>query len=356
MPLDFDIWAKGCRPLTGPELLSEQEQALVAAVRAVPKVELHFHVEGAIQAEPKLGGALKEDDKEESAESRFFQTWREAIIGLREEADFIRAAQCVVRGFERTNVVWAEVFVSPPDCEMRPASPLPFAQALRWWLTAFGRTTSSKCEVRLIVDLVRLYPLTKAEQWLDELLEIRSSPGGERIIGVGLGGPQNSNPLRLYRSVFNRARAEGLLCAAHAGEMGSSSDVGEAVFEIQADRIGHGLGLSANPDAYRSLLERRIPIESCPTSSVKTGACSDLRNHPLSDWVADGALVTISTDDAALFRTELTLEFLQLHRAFGWGSEVLAKLITNGFTASTMPATMRETYVTAGRAILAQCP
>lgn len=298
---------------------------------------------------------MKRIGENESAESRFFQTWREAIGCLREAADFVRAARCVVSGFERTNVVWAEVFVSPPDCEMRPDGPLPFSQALRWWLTAFEQTASPKCEVRLIVDLVRLYPLADAERWLDELLEIRHSPGGERIIGVGLGGPQDSNPLRLYHAVFNRARAEGLLCVAHAGEMGSGSDVGEAVFEIQADRIGHGLGFTANRDAYRSLLERRIPIESCPTSSAKTGACSDLRNHPLAEWVADGALVTISTDDAALFRTELTLEFLQLHRAFGWGSEVLAKLIANGFAASTMPETMRETYVAAGKEIFAQC-
>jgi adenosine deaminase len=239
---------------------------------------------------------------------------------------------------------------------MRADGPLPFAQALRWWVEAFNRTTSQKCEIRLIVDFVRLYPLANAERWLDELLEIRRSSGGERIIGVGLGGPQNSNPLRLYRSVFSRARAEGLLCVAHAGEMGSGTDVGEAVFEIQVDRIGHGLGLSANRGAYRSVLERGIPIESCPTSSVKTGACPDLRNHPLAEWIADGALVTISTDDAALFKTELTLEFLQLHRAFGWGNEVIAKLIANGFSASTMPVAARESYVAAVKASFAQRP
>jgi adenosine deaminase len=309
----------------------------MAAVRAAPKVELHFHVEGAIQADPIERSHTDASDAQVSAEARFFQTWREAIDGLRTKDDFIRAAKSVVKGFESCRVVWAEVFVSPPDCEMRQHDPLPFSQALRWWVEAFGQASSAKCEVRLIVDLVRLYSLADAERWLSDLLEIRRSPGGEQIIGVGLGGPQNSNPLRLYHDIFTRARREGLLCVAHAGEMCSGLDAGEAVFELAVDRIGHGVGLSANRDAYRRVLANRIPVESCPTSSVKTGACPDLRQHPVRGWVQDGLPVTISTDDAALFRTELTLEFLALHRAFGWKPETIARVIADGFLISTMP-------------------
>lgn len=334
---NFDIWAGDCKPVIGEASLTESEDKLMTAVRAAPKVELHFHVEGAIQAEPKQQSFTKSESAPLSAEARFFQTWRDVIDGLQTKDDFFRAARSVVRGFESCGVVWAEVFVSPPDCEMRQHNPLSFSQSLRWWVEAFGQASSAKCEVCLIVDLVRLYPLSDAERWLNDLLKIRCSSGGERIIGVGLGGPQNSNPLRLYRDIFKQARQEDLLCVAHAGEMGSGLDAGEAVFELAVDRIGHGVGLAVNQDAYRRVLANRIPVESCPTSSVKTGACHDLRNHPVRSWVQDGLPVTISTDDAALFRTELTLEFLALHRAFGWKPETIAKIVANGFLISTMP-------------------
>jgi adenosine deaminase len=336
--INFDIWAKGCVPIFGTSELTDFEGRLVSAIRAAPKVELHFHVEGAIRTVPLGRPHGCASNAQLSAEACFFQTWRDTIDSLRTKNDFIDAAKSVVAGFESCGVVWAEVFVSPPDCEMREKDPLSFAQALHWWLEAFNQVRSPKCEVRLIVDLVRIYSLSDAQRWFSELLEVRRSSGAERIIGVGLGGPQNSNPLRLYRDIFQQARREGLLCVAHAGEMGSGLDVAEAVFELGVSRIGHGLGLSASDDAYRYTLQNRIPVESCPTSSVKTGACSDLLRHPIRNWVQDGLPVTISTDDAALFRTELALEFLAVHRAFDWKAKTIAKIISDGFTVSTMPS------------------
>lgn len=349
--VDLNIWTDDTIPAVGAAELNVSERRLVRKIRQAPKVELHIHVEGTI--------GFKADDTRSRRSSwgrvayeNFFAHWFRVIDTLRTEPQFLDAARNFKRGLRRAGVVWCEAFVSPPDLVMRKNSPLPFAIALRRWLEAFYQVRNDEPPVRFIVDLVRLYSSKRASLWLDEVLLARDTIPGEHIIGIGLGGPQDAYPLREFIEVARRGKEAGLLVVAHAGERGSGDDVYEAIFDLHVDRIGHGIGLVKSPDSYRQLLLNRIPIEACPTSNVTLGCVSTFEEHPIRRWLQDGAIVSAFTDDPAILRSELCLEYLHLHRAFGWCEPEFKVLLNNAVNASTMHCVAKQQILSRQESVL----
>jgi len=349
----FKIWSERACPLIGDSNLSEAENTLISQLQLAPKIELHLHLEGAIPCTDIFEIARNRglSDVAEVREklrfrgySDFFRAWFSTIDFLREASDFTFVVERFVERLERSGVVWAEVFVSPPDFEMRKKGPIAFSEVLKLWLDAFDRVKQSNVEVRLIVDLVRLYPPSNAARWLEEVIDLRSGDGGERIVGIGFGGPENSTPLKFYKSVVRRARDEGLLCVAHAGECGSARDVEDAVFDLRIDRLGHALGLVSSDRAYSQVMQNRLPIEICPSSSIHTGMIEKISAHPIKHWFEDGCAVVIGTDDPSLFKTEMSMEYLHLHRAFGWGNKEFQRLLANSIEASLMPRSKANAF------------
>lgn len=336
----FAIWSAAARPRLGSVDLTAAERELIRVIRATPKTDLHIHVEGSVDpprppTTPSAAG---------SKESAFFARWFDVIAGLATTADFQRVAEQFAGRLRAAGVVWSEAFVSPPDLAMRPHHPIPFDHALRAWVRAFTAASSPATEIRLIVDLVRLYPPEDAARWLEELLAIRKEPGGSIIIGIGFGGPADSRSLLDYASTIARARDAGLLVVAHAGEQGSANDVADAT-TLGVERVGHAIGLMFDAELYERARARGLVVESCPDSSIATGAVASFAEHPIDRWMRDGALVTLGTDDPALFDTELALQCLHLHRAFGWGPSEFERLFVNGALASRMPMSRRDALV-----------
>ncbi len=349
----FKIWSDNACPLIGEPSLSKAENTLMSRLQLAPKVELHLHLEGAIPSTDLFEIARNRglSDVAEVREklrfrgySDFFRAWFSTIDFLKVASDFTFVVERFVKRLEQSGVVWAEVFVSPPDFEMREKAPIAFPEVLKLWLDAFDRIKQSNVEVRLIVDLVRLYPPSNAARWLEEVIDLRSGDGGERIIGIGFGGPEDATPLSDYRSVVRRARDQGLLCVAHAGECGSARDVEDAVFDLRVDRLGHALGLASSNRAYSQVLQSRLPVEVCPSSSIHTGTIEQISAHPIKRWLEDGCAVVIGTDDPSLFKTEVSMEYLHLHRAFGWGNKEFQRLLTNGIDASLMPSSKANIF------------
>lgn len=333
-------WGQEINPIWGLPSLMKGEEELHRIIQSCPKTDLHVHVEGCMPPTERAerGASSREDE--------FFRCWRANIQSLRAPGDFERAAQGFVRGQIASGVVWTEAHISPPDCEMRDENPIPFETALRWWIEAFDRIKTTGFGVRLIVDLVRLYDPPRAARWLDLVFEAREAlPGGEIIIGVGLGGPQDANPLMAYRDTISAARRQGLKFFAHAGEMGSAQDVEDAVFTLNADRVAHGIGLKGSLKARRKVVADRVAVESCPTSSVFLGAVPSILAHPIDGWMNEGILITIGSDDPCLFGTDLTWEYLQVARAFQWSPTVIMRVIENGFMVSTMDEGLKTNYI-----------
>ena len=160
-------------------------------------------------------------------------------------------------------------------------------------------------EVRLTPDIFRGATDEEADQVLRYSVEYRD----RGVVGVGLGGLEADYPPEDYAAVFDRIRAEGLGSVPHAGEAAGPASIRGALDALGADRIRHGIRAVEDPDLVAELAERRIVLDVCPVSNVRTGAVRSLAEHPLPQLLEAGVLCSISTDDPAMFDTDLTREY-----------------------------------------------
>jgi aminodeoxyfutalosine deaminase len=129
------------------------------------------------------------------------------------------------------------------------------------------------------------------------------------MAGVGLGGLEAQFPPEPYAEVFREARAEGLASVPHAGEVAGPASVWGALEALEADRVRHGIRAVEDPALVRELAAREIVLDVCPISNLRTGAVTSLEEHPLPKLVEAGVLCSISTDDPAMFDTDLTRDY-----------------------------------------------
>jgi aminodeoxyfutalosine deaminase len=129
------------------------------------------------------------------------------------------------------------------------------------------------------------------------------------IVGVGLGGLEAENPPEAYEPVFALARDEGLASVPHAGEVAGPPSVRGALEALGADRLRHGIRACEDPGLLREIADRRIVLDVCPISNLRTRVVRSLEEHPLPQLVAAGALCSISTDDPAMFSTDLGQDY-----------------------------------------------
>jgi aminodeoxyfutalosine deaminase len=159
--------------------------------------------------------------------------------------------------------------------------------------------------MRLTPDIVRGFPLDEAEQVVRYSAVYRD----RGIVGVGLGGLEADFPPEPYEPVFTLAREEGLASVPHAGEAAGPASVRGALEELGADRLRHGIRASEDPSLVRELADRRIVLDVCPISNLRTRVVSSLAEHPLPQLVGAGVVCSISTDDPAMFSTDLSQDY-----------------------------------------------
>ena len=288
----------------------------------LPKVELHLHLEGAIPHAAlwklicKYGG----DSRVPTADAlaayfayrdfpEFIDKWLWKQSFLREAADFELIGAAVAGELVRQNIIYAEAFFSPADVDPTVLSAQGVALALRR-----GLASVPGVEVALIVDLVRDQGPVGAGRTLEEVAEVAAKAG---VIGVGIGGSEQLFPPEPFAPVYRRARALGLRLTAHAGEVAGPESVWGAIRALGVDRVDHGLRAVEDPALMAFLAERRVPVTSCPGSNVATGAIRSLAEHPIKRFLDAGLLVSVNTDDPAMFGLRLAGEFAALQSTFG---------------------------------------
>ena len=167
------------------------------------------------------------------------------------------------------------------------------------------------------------------------------------VVGFSIGGDERGSPPELFREAFAYARSEGLRLTAHAGEAAGPDSVWSALRVLGVERIGHGLTAIADQHLLDHLMEWQVPLDVCVTSNVKTGCLSRAASHPLRNYFDKGLLVTLNTDDPALFGADLNQEYLLAHRLFGFQPEELTRLARNSFQASFLPPEDKEFFLAA---------
>jgi adenosine deaminase len=309
---------------------------------ALPKVQLHCHLEGTVRAETfrslarKYGIELGE--RADPARTYAFATFGEFLLlfakvteALRAPEDFARVARDYAVDAAAQGVVYAEVFVSPSVWTFfhRELDVRATVEAIRAALDETGRPLG--LDVALIADLTRNFGAERAEQFAREAVGLRDCG----VIGVGLGGDEARFPPELYERAYAVAREGGLHGVVHAGEAAGPESVRAAVEVLRAERIGHGVRAVEDPAVVELLAQRRIPLEICPTSNRLTGAAPAGAVHPLGALDAAGCVVTIDADDPALFGTTLLDEYRYVADTFG--GDAVVRFARNAIDASFAP-------------------
>jgi adenosine deaminase len=259
------------------------------------------------------------------------------ITFLRTYEDFTSVAEAVARHLAAQNIVYAESFFSPSDFRHIGLDPQRLAVAIR-----AGLDRVPEIEVPLIVDLVRDRGPEGTDQTLAAITEVAAEAG---VIGIGIGGYEAENPPEQFADVYRTARKSGFRLTAHAGEAAGPESVWGAITALEVERIGHGVRAVEDPALVDYLVAHRIPLEVCPTSNIRTGVVHDWETHPARRLIEAGAMVTINTDDPALFHTSLAAEYTALEQRFGLDDQTIKRISLAAVEASWAPHETKERLI-----------
>jgi aminodeoxyfutalosine deaminase len=332
-------------------------------VRAMPKIELHVHLEGTVRPETLLDLARAHRVPLPAADISELQAWYtfrdfdhfvEIFVTichcLRTADDFARVTYEYGQSMARQNIQYAEVTWTPYAHSGSTVS----WPALSWdeLLAAInaGREEARRqwgVEMRWIPDIVRS-DLGSADTVVRWLTSPSALSGG--VIGIGLGGPEKGFPPEPFEIAFREATAKGLHSDPHAGETVGPESVWGAIRALKAERLGHGVRAIEDPALVAYLVKHQIPLEVCPTSNLRLGVYPSYTAHPLRRWVEAGARVTLNSDDPALFNTTLNDEYLHAVQDCGLSVGQLEEVALNAVRASYLPEKRKSQMLATFRA------
>lgn len=320
-------------------------------IRAMPKVELHVHLEGSIQPETLLQLAARNNIELPATNVAGLRDWYRFRDFPHFIEIYIAICRCIcapddleliTREFLRDraaqNIRYSEVTFTPYT-HFAFNQHIPFDQQLAainraraWGQRELGVTIS------LIPDIAR-----SVQPYEHSLLVADWAISGmnDGIVALGLGGMENGHPPEHFEAAFAKACAVGLHSAPHAGEAAGPESVWGALNVLHAERIGHGVRAIEDERLVEHLRATQTPLEVCPTSNLCTGIYASLGEHPLPRLLAAGLNVTINSDDPPMFNTTLTDEYLRCAEAFAWDESVLEQLVLNAVRATFLPAEQR---------------
>ena len=309
-------------------------------IAALPKAELHLHIEGTLEPELLFDLARRNDIELPfpSVESlrraydftdlqSFLDIYYQGAAVLRTREDFSDMAGAYFRKAASQSVRHAEIFFDPQTHTHRG---IPFE-------TVIGGLHDAQLEAertlgltsKLILCFLRHLDEDDALKTLDEALSF-----SDRIVAVGLDSSERGHPPSKFRRVFERARESGLLAVAHAGEEGPPEYIWEALDVLGARRIDHGVRCLEDDALVARLAAEQIPLTVCPLSNVKLRVFDTMRDHTLRTMLERGLKVTINSDDPAYFGGYVNENYAAAAKALGLTTGELTQIAQNSIDAS----------------------
>lgn len=320
---------------------STPERPPNAFIRQLPKAELHLHLEGAV--EPGTLLELRERHRERTTLAEvealyryndfqsFLMAFKAVSEHLRGPDDYEFITYRLMQRLKAETVLHAEVYISAGVCLYRKQDFDAIFEGLER-----GRARGARdfgVSLLWIFDATRHFGVEEAQKVFDLAVRYKD----RHVIGVGIGGDEIKAPPELFRGVYTYAAEHGLRLTAHAGETGPPESIWGAL-NLRAERIGHGFTAAQDSDLMDELAQRQIPLELCITSNLRTGVCKSAAEHPAKNYFDRGLMITLNTDDPALFGTTLSREYQLAQETFGFTDEHLRELARNSFEASFLPA------------------
>lgn len=323
-------------------------------IRALPKAELHVHVEGTLEPETMFalaernGVALRYGSPAEARRAyafrdlqSFLDVYYEGMAALRTERDFRDLARAYLARARADGVRHAELFFDP---QAHTARGVPIGAVIGGLHRAIAEAREELgIGALLILCFLRHLPAAEAMETLERALPYR-----DRIAAVGLDSSEAGHPPRDFAAVFARARAEGLRAVAHAGEEGPPAYVWQALDELGAERIDHGVRSEEDPALVARLARDGVPLTVCPLSNVRLRVVERLEDHNLKRLHDRGVRVSLHSDDPAYFGGYVGDNYLAAARALGLAREDVEAMARASIEASFLGAGEKAALLAAG--------
>ncbi|MCV2884225.1 adenosine deaminase [Aestuariibacter sp. AA17] len=323
----------------------------MSLIQALPKAELHLHIEGTLTPSRMMALAKKHnislpyvtlEDIQAAYQfddlQSFLNLYYQGADVLREEEDFFQLMWDYLLVCKEENIVHTEIMFDPQTHTNRGVGFdvfMPgFLSAIRKAKREWGQST------KLIMSFLRDLTEAQAFDTLDA-----SMPYLADIEAVGLDSAEKANPPEKFRKVFAKAKSLGLKRVAHAGEEGPAEYIWGAINELNVARIDHGVRATEDNVLLRFLREHQIPLTVCPLSNIKLNVFDKMDQHNILSLLNDGLCVTVNSDDPSYFGGYLNQNYKELQHHLDATDDQIVQLIKNSFLASFLAPDEKEYWL-----------
>jgi adenosine deaminase len=334
-------------------------------LRALPKTDLHCHLDGSLRLETILslaeeqGVSLPAETPEALAKAihrgevcasleDYLTAFDVTLAVLQTEEALYRAAHELALDCAAENVRYFEVRYSPVLHQRRGLKSTAILEAVLEGLRAAKRETGIKSNV-IVCGIRHMDPQTSVR-----LAELAVAYKGKGVVGFDLAGAEEGHPARRHQEAVQLILDNNVNVTIHAGEAYGPESIAQAVHSCGAHRIGHGVRLRENGDLLNYLNDHRIPLEMCPSSNVQTRSVADFASHPLKFYFDFGLRVTINTDNRLITDTTATKELAVAHEKMGLTLEDLCTILVQGFKSAFLPFREKQDLLQRVNAEIAQ--
>lgn len=311
--------------------MTDLEQYIVS----LPKAEVHLHLEGAVDLEtlgelaarhgmrPPDPGLYRYDDF-----GGFLKAFKTVCDHLLTPDDYELITYRMMRALSAAGVKYADVFIAAGVLLWQKK---PLEEMFGGIEAGYRRGRDEfDVEVKWIFDATRQFGPAAAMEMARRAAALQD----RGVVAIGIGGDEQKAVPELFREVYDFARVRGLQLTAHAGETAGPDSILGAIFSLGVRRIGHGISAIEDPKLVGYLAQKQIGVDVCLSSNLRTGIIDGLDHHPLRAFFDAGMLVTLSTDDPAMFETDLVREYVLAHDVLGFTREELGRLAGNSLRVS----------------------
>jgi adenine deaminase len=312
-------------------------------MKDLPKAELHIHIEGTLEPEmmfalaKRNNVALKYPSADEVRQAynftdlqSFLDIYYQSCAVLIAEQDYYDLTWAYLERVATQNVCHVELFFDPQTHTARGISFETIVKGI--YRAAEDARKQFGISVKLIMCFLRHLSADECMQTLEDSL-----PFKPMIAAVGLDSSERGNPPEKFTAVFERARAEGFLAVAHAGEEGPPDYIWQALNLLKVKRVDHGVRCVEDPELVKHLAKERIPLTTCPLSNLKLRVVDSLEDHPLKKLLDAGICATVNSDDPAYFGGYIAKNFVEIQKALKLTGGDIIQLAKNSIEASFMP-------------------
>ena len=326
-------------------------ERLPALLRAMPKAELHMHVEGSLEPEMIFAmaqrnsvglaypgiDALRDAYVFDNLQS-FLDIYHAGTTVLKTEQDFFDMTDAYLARAQADNVLHAEIFF---DTQTHTGHGTSVETVINGLYRACAEASARHgMTASLILCFLRHLSEAEAFECLEQALPLR-----DKIVGIGLASSEVGHPPEKFTRVFARARELGFRLVAHAGEEAPPAYIWSALDVLKVERIDHGVQAIHDSALMQRLVKDRVPLTVCPLSNLKLRVFPTLAQHTLKRMLDAGIMATINSDDPAYFGGYINENFTRTFAALGLTAQHAYQLARNSFDASFIDVSLRNQYL-----------